>query len=111
MAPDASDRAAYLKGLAKSAEEWFEQKPTNAPMVAQRIAELRAGCSKLILSSCGPLPPDEKAWLIEKCKEWSRVMDAHLAAAEGGGDPVAVRGDVDATVRGISKTLRDRVAS
>ncbi len=110
LAADATDRAAYLKGLAKSADEWFEQRPTAAAAVGQRIAELRAGCSKLILSNYGPLPPDEKAWLIEKCKEWSRAMDAHLAAAEAGGDPVAVRGDVDATVRGISQTLRARAA-
>jgi hypothetical protein len=38
-------------------------------------------------------------------------MDRHLAAVEGGADPIGVRTEVDETIRGISKTLRDRAAS
>lgn len=111
LAPDASDRASYLKGLAKSADEWFDARPAGGAAVAQRLTELRAGCSKLILSNYGALPPAEKAWLIEKCKEWARQMDGLLAAVEGGADPLGVRNEADELIRGISKTLTDRAAS
>ena len=111
LANDATNRADYLNGLAKSADEWFEQRPTHAPVVGQRIAELRAGCSKLILSSYGPLPPDDKTWLLAKCREWAAAMDRHLAAVESGADPVGVRTEVDETIRGISTALRDRAAN
>lgn len=105
---DATNRVEYLNGLAKSADEWFEARPTNSGLVAQRITELRAGCSKLILSNYGPLSAEEKNWLLGKCREWAAEMDKQLSALEGGADPVAVRDAMDATMTTVVTTLREK---
>lgn len=106
--PQAANRVEYLNGLAQSADQWFETRPGNSAAVAQRITELRSGCSKLILSNYGPLPPAEKDWLIGKCREWAKEMDAQLAALEGGADAVAVRDAMDATMKTVVTTLREK---
>ncbi|MBA4191072.1 MAG: hypothetical protein C0467_24060 [Planctomycetaceae bacterium] len=103
-----SKPAEYLNGLAKSSEEWFDARPAEAPEVARRINELRAGCSKLILSPHAPLAPADKEWLKAKCREWAGKMDTSLAALEAGADPVQVRGQIDETITRLAKALRER---
>jgi hypothetical protein len=98
--------AAYLNRLADGAHEWFDQKPADPVALARRIAEFRQGCSRLILSEHKPLTPDDRTWLIEKCRGWAVRLDAHLAAVESGRDPVAVRAETDQTVSHLIEALR-----
>ncbi|MFO0825075.1 MAG: hypothetical protein U0792_18460 [Gemmataceae bacterium] len=107
--PVESKPTEYLNGLAKSSEEWFDARPTGAPEVARRINELRAGCTKLILSPHTPLAPTDQEWLKAKCREWAGKFDASLAALEAGADPVQVREQVDETVHQLAKALRQRL--
>jgi hypothetical protein len=59
-------------------------------------------------SSYGPLSPVDKAWLLENCRAWAKVLDGHLQALDAGADPVAVRAEVDETVRAIAAALREK---
>jgi hypothetical protein len=58
-----------------------------------------------------PPEPEPRGQFAKVAWGWGpAVMDRHLAAVEGGADPISVRTQADETVRGISKTLRDRAA-
>ena len=106
LATDQSNPKDYLNKLAANAEEWSLHRPGDASGVGTRIAEFRLGCTRLTHSTYGPLSPDDRAWLLEHCREWAKALDGHQQALDAGADPLAVRAAVDETVREIAVTLR-----
>lgn len=108
LALDQSDPKAYLNKLAANAEEWSQYQPNDAVGVATRIAELRVGCTRLMNSNYGMLKPADKAWMLEQCQAWAKMLDGHQQALDSGANPLTVRAEVDETVRTIAATLRER---
>ncbi len=82
--------------------------PGNPIALARRIAEFRQGCSVLILSPHRPLPAEDRAWLVERCRAWAARFDGYLASVEAGKDPLEVRNQADETINRLIDTLRDR---
>ena len=106
--PQDLPRAAYLDHLASTAADWFRKRPDAPIALARRIAEFRQGCSVLILSEHRPLSPEDRTWLVAKCRAWAARLDAHLAAVEAGEAPEKVRAAADETVNRLITALRDR---
>jgi hypothetical protein len=102
------NRQAYLNRLADAAEEWFAKRPATASALADRLTELRRGCTTLILADHPPLTPADRQWLVQKCRGWATVIDGHLAALEAGKPTDQVETDADATVRKLSHALREK---
>jgi hypothetical protein len=98
----------YLNKLAANAEEWSLHQPGDAVGLGTRVAELRIGCTRLMHSSYGPLSPAEKTWLLDQCRAWAKMLDVHQQALDAGADPLAVRAEVNETVRAIAGTLREK---
>ncbi len=104
----------YLRNLANAGEAWTKKRPTTTRDVAQRLNELRQGCTKLILADHAPLEDEDRQWLIGKCREWAGKFDQQLVALEALGpndDPLPVRNEIDAIVEKLAKALRDRAES
>ena len=104
-------RAAYLTFLADQAETfWFAERPTTHAALAQRLGELRAGCSVLIVQEHAVLDKEDQAWLKGKCQAWALKLDAERQLLETRGDAAVadVRGHVDDIVRNLAKALRAR---
>jgi hypothetical protein len=106
--PEGLDRAAYLNRLADEADEWFAQRPQDPPSAAKRLTEFRAGCSALLLAEHPALPPADRVWLAERCRNWRKAFDEHLARLEDTGDVAAALSAADATVHQLSAALRAR---
>ena len=102
------DRKAYLMQLAEAADAWTNKRPESTTELVKRLGQFRMGCSAILIADHGPLPASDRAWLRERCRSWASALDRHLAAAESMSDPVAVRGQVDATVAKIAEALRGR---
>jgi hypothetical protein len=98
--------AAYLNRLADGAEEWFDKRPEEPMALAQRIGELRQGCSRLIFAEHQALPDKERTWLVEKCRGWAARLDHDREALEAGQDARQVLARTDETVRQVIDTLR-----
>jgi hypothetical protein len=97
---------AYLTGLADAAHEWFNQRPDEAASLARRMGEFRQGCSVLILSDHASLPPEDRRWLVERCRDWAAKLDKQLAALENGADVLQVRSEMDDLIAQLSRALR-----
>jgi hypothetical protein len=101
-------REEYLRQLAAAAKEWSAKRPTDAAGLAKRIGEFRRGCSEILLAEHTPLPPADRAWLKDRCRQWAAALDKHLTALEAGGDAAAVRAEVDDTATKIAAALLGR---
>jgi hypothetical protein len=101
-------RAEYLRRLAAAAREWSAKRPADALGLARRIGEFRRGCTEVILAAHPALPPEDRTWLKDRCRQWAAALDRHLAAVEAGGDPAAVRAEVDDTATRIAAALLGR---
>jgi hypothetical protein len=101
----------YLNHLADAAQDWFKQRPENAPNLARRISQFRQGCSTLILAEHPILAPADRDWLRERCRAWATKLDGHLAAIEAGEDVTTVRAAADETVKKLIKAIHDRAQS
>jgi hypothetical protein len=106
--PSGVTRDRYLNALADAAHQWRNKRPDTPQELAKRINEFRQGCSTLILADHKPLPPPDQKWLVDKCGQWAKKLDNHLADLEGGKSPPVVRDAVDQTVDKLEKALRDR---
>lgn len=104
--PTESDRGKYLAALADRAEEWFDERPTDAPALVRRLAEFHQGCSAFLFAPHAPLAPEQREELRRKCRDWAQKFENDRAALEAGEDPAVVRARVDATVRKLVETLR-----
>jgi len=103
--------AEYLNKLADAASEWFKKRSDDPAALAKRLAEFRQGCSVLMLSEHRPLSPDDRTWLVLKCRTWAAKLDAHLAGVEAGEDPSKVRAEADETIDKMIRALRERAKS
>jgi len=108
LATNQSSARDYLNKLAANVEEWSLHQPGDAAGVGARIAEFRTGCTRLMHSNYGPLTPADKAWLLDQCRAWAKILDGHQQALDSGVDPLTVRAEVDETVRAIAATLREK---
>lgn len=111
--PDASLKGAtapeYLNRLADAAEEWFANRPEDAASLAHRVGEFRLACSTLLFAEHRPLPPEERRWLVERCRVWAKTFDRLLVALEADHPDVGtLRSDTDAAVQRIMANLRGR---
>jgi hypothetical protein len=104
--PMESDRSKYLAALADRADEWFDERPADAPAMTRRLAEFHQGCSAFLFAPHSPLTPELRDELRRKCRDWAQKFEGYLAALEAGHDPVAVRAQADATVRKLADALR-----
>ncbi|MEJ7636408.1 MAG: hypothetical protein WKF75_00070 [Singulisphaera sp.] len=89
--PDALPRSgppdAYLNGLADAAGEWFNKVPEDRSALADRILDLRRGCSVLLRAEHRPLSGPDRAWLLGRCRAWASELDGLLAEAEAQDEP------------------------
>jgi hypothetical protein len=108
LALDETTAQGYLNKLASTAEEWSQDRPIEAVAVGLRLNEFRAGCTRLMHSTYGPLTPEDKAWLLEKCRAWAKKLDEHQQALDAGANPIEVRTAVDETVQKLANTLREK---
>jgi hypothetical protein len=106
--PDVDSQSDYLNALADAADTWFNKRPDSALDIATRISEFRQGCTQLMLADHEPLSADDSQWLKTRCRAWAEKLDQALAQLEQGSDPVEVRSTVDALVRQLVETLRQR---
>jgi hypothetical protein len=106
--PEDVSANAFLNKLAEGAEEWFQRRPVDAANLAKRIQELRQGCSTLIFAEKKPLKPEDRQWLVERCRKWAETLDAHVADLESGAKPEEVLANADDTVRKFVATLREK---
>jgi hypothetical protein len=103
--PTEPGRAEYLSALADRAEEWFDERPADAPALTRRLAEFHQGCSAFLFAPHEPLA-EQRDELRRKCRDWAQKFEGHLADLEAGEDPAAVRARADTTVRKLIETLR-----
>jgi hypothetical protein len=103
--------AAVLSRLADLAQEWANQRPTDADGLARRLMEFRLGCSVLLLDDDLPLSAPQQKWLRLRCGDWAAALDALLRRLDETRDVAGVRAAADATVAGIARELRDRAAA
>lgn len=104
--PAADTPDAYLAALADRGDEWFGQRPADAPALARRVAEYRQGCTAILLADHPALPAAQQAALKARCRAWAAKFDDQLARLEDGADPLAIRAEADAVARALSAALR-----
>lgn len=101
----------YLRRLAGQAREWFNKRPVDQVALAERIAQFRLGCTRLITSEHPALADEDQQWLRERCQMWARDIDTHLASAESASDADSVlqaRAAMDATVNRLADAMEAR---
>lgn len=100
---------AYLDSLAKAAEDWFNKRPETKPDLALRLKQFSDGCQTLIDAPHPQLSPQDREWLIERCRVWKEKIDKQLADLNSGAKSVEeVRAEADATVNQLIEALRMR---
>jgi hypothetical protein len=101
-------RVEYLNRMATLAGEWFDRKPASKAELTARIQDFRRGCDRLI-SHADQLPPEDREWLLERCRVWSKKLDDNLAALKKGQPVPEVQREADATIRKLIDALKGRV--
>ena len=99
----------YLESLAKSAETWFKKRPDTKAALVKRITEFRIGCDALIQAKHSPLKPEDRDWLVERCKVWSGKLDEHLAALESDADVGETRSAADEIINKLVTAIQSRI--
>ncbi len=101
----------YLNKLARGAEAWFNQRPTKAAAVQQRLIEFKRGCQTMIAAKHSPLQKESSDWLVARLKTCLNEIERELGKLEpAGADPIKVRTVTDEIVRGVADDLRDRAS-
>lgn len=106
--PEDARSSEYLVALADAGKEWFNKTPDTAAELETRLKEFDAGCQRLIEAEHKPLTPEDKAWLVERCRKWKGRMEEHRAELARTGDVAKVRANADETVNALVKALRER---
>lgn len=102
----------YLHSLAAAADDWFNQRPATSESLAERLREFRAGCDTLIAAPHPQLSPEDRVWLIERCRAWREKIDGHLdELAQNPGNVPRVREQADQTVNKLKAALTARAAA
>jgi hypothetical protein len=97
----------YFARLADEADEWFRNKPDSRDALAQRIREMRQGCTALLAANHRPLSPDQKTALNERCRAWDKKFAQQLEELAAGADVEKTRSEADATVEKLVRALRN----
>jgi hypothetical protein len=98
-----------LRNLADAAErDWLPNSPETPEQTLDRIANIRQGCSKLLLADLPQLPEPQRQELKAKCRKWSAQFDQLRNDLEEKKDPAMVRGQLDALVRRMVQVLREQ---
>jgi hypothetical protein len=98
----------HLTALADAAAEW-QARPRRTPAELRRaLREMRDGCTAVLAADHRALPPDDKAWLADRCVAWGTKLDRHLADLQAGRLADEVRAAADETVEKLIEALRTR---
>ena len=99
----------YLDSLAIAAGDWFNQRPEEPQAVATRLREFIHGCDTLIEAPHSQLSPDDRAWLVERCRTWKSALESQLADLEANRSSAAeVRDATDETILKMQNALHQR---
>lgn len=106
----AKSPAEYLARLANSANQWFNKRPTDAAALAQRLLQMRGGCSALLLANHSNLDERDRDWLLQQCRAAAAQFDQQLTALESDKkpNPLTIRDQADATVTTLIEALKKR---
>lgn len=101
--------AKYLSNLADAAGQWSNKRPTTKGELESRLTEFRRGCGVLINAPHEQLSPNDRQWLVQKCKEWAAKLDEIILALQtGSGTVETLQGQADQTIDRLQQALRDR---
>lgn len=101
--------AEYLNALATAAGDWFNKRPEEKTAVATRLRQFIHGCDTLINAPHSQLSPEDRAWLIERCRIWKSKLESQLADLEAKRSSAAeVRDTADKTILDLQNALRER---
>jgi hypothetical protein len=118
--PEAFAKAAtpreYLERLADLASEWFKVRPVSddPESFALRLGEFRAACTRLLMAKHESVTPDDRAWLLERCRRWSKSLDDirdRIESADPRDRDTILRkahADSDELVRKLTNALREQ---
>ena len=99
----------YLESLASAAGDWFNKRPSDSPAVATRLREFIHGCDTLIQAPHSQLSPNDRAWLVERCRTWKATLETQLANLEAHRtSPADTLSAADATIRKLQTALQER---
>ncbi len=101
----------YLNSLATAAGDWFNKRPEEPPAVATRLREFIHGCETLIDAPHSQLSPEDRAWLVERCRTWKSTLETQLTALEAQSRTAAeTLESADETIRKLQNALRQRAS-
>ena len=110
MPQDVSEKE-YLESIGNSALEWFDLSQRNRLTVSKNLSTLSEGCSRLIQSDHAPLQPENRDWLIEKCRAWQETIDQLVVQSNDPNvDLSSLKNQADDLVARIAKVLEDRAS-
>lgn len=99
----------YLESLSSAAGDWFKKRPSDSPAVATRLREFIHGCDTLIQAPHSQLSPDDRAWLVERCRTWKANLETQLANLESNrSSPAEALDAADQTIRKLQDALQKR---
>jgi hypothetical protein len=99
----------YLNSLANAAGDWFNKRPEESQAVATRLREFIHGCETLIDAPHSQLMPQDRAWLVERCRVWKSALETQLADLEANrSSALDVRTAGDETILKLQNALRKR---
>jgi hypothetical protein len=105
---NALNRRMFFISLADSAKKWFAGQSEDSAALAERVLQMRRGCTRLMLAKHTLLDTDNKLWLLDKCRSWAAKLDQYLVAIEAGDDPVQVRERIDKFVDRLVGELEEQ---
>ena len=76
----------------------------SAPASPNSASVARGSCTRRTARSARPTR--RGCW--RHCRAWAKALDGHQQALDAGADPLAVRAEVDETVRAIAAALREK---
>jgi len=104
------DASKYMNRLADAGEEWFNELPTTAPELMQRIEDIKRGCLQLTFAEHRPLALADREWLVERCRAWAGKIEQQRILLRDDGEVVAVQKEMDAVMRQAVDAMRKRAA-
>lgn len=101
-------RKEFLIRLAGHADDWFQRRPGTLEELTLRLIDFRRGCTRLLFHRA-TLPEQDRDWLIDNCRIWTRSIDEHVAAAEADSATFErVKPKADLTIRELIEMLHIR---
>ncbi|MFO1004655.1 MAG: hypothetical protein U0929_01750 [Planctomycetaceae bacterium] len=99
----------YLSTLATAAGDWFNKRPEDQAALAARLRQFIHGCDTLIHAPHNQLAPEDRAWLVERCREAKSALEVQLADLEANRSSAAnVRDSADKAIQKLQEEFRKR---